>query len=106
MRSNRNDMSIKTEVKQIIKEVIDRNNPGYYHRKKDALICKWFYEFMAEDEKSFEEIYIGWEADCVLKSGGHNFSIPTCEEIEKEINDQGCDWMRFNNYFQDNLKIK
>ena len=94
------------EAKQMIEAATNKSESAYYQQKKADLIRKWFYEFMAEDEKSFEEIYMGWEADCVLKSGVHNFSIPTCEEIENEINDQGCDWIRFNNYFQDNLKIK
>lgn len=74
--------------------------------KKDELIQKWFADFNSDDEESFEEKYAGWELDAFFGNYNKQFSMPAIILCNDALNDQACDWDRFNDFFQEHLKLK
>lgn len=98
--------TIEVEAKQMVNQAIAKVSNDFVQRKKDELIAKWFADFMNDDEDSFEDKYKSWELDAFFGNYTKQFTIPSIEEVCDAINDQAINWHRFNDYFQENLKVK
>lgn len=99
--------TIEVEAKQMVSQAIAKVSNDFVQRKKDELIFKWFNEMMtAPDDVEFDDMHRGWELDAFFGNYTKQFTIPNADECDEALNDQGINWERFNDYFQENLKVK
>lgn len=57
---------------------------------KVSVINRLYTEFNEDNDILFEQLYSLWNAER---------SLPPIQEVCDAINDSGCDWIRFYNYF-------
>lgn len=98
--------TIAETVKDVIQKSKVDTRATFIANRKEVLIKEWWDEFNEENGKTFEEIYTGWEIDAFFGILSQPYKIPSIVVCSDALNDKGCDWDRFNEFFQGNLKLK
>lgn len=97
---------IAETVKEAVAKSEAKTRATFIANRKEVLIKKWWAEFNEENEKTFEEIYSGWEIDAHFGILSQSYTIPSLEDCCDELNHTKTDWKSFNDYFQEHFKLK
>lgn len=97
-------LPITETVKDVIQKAEARTRAQFIAHRKEVLIKKWWDEFEdLSNGKNFEELYTGWEIDAHFGILSRVYKIPSLEDCGDALNDGGCTFERFSNYFLENL---
>lgn len=94
-------------VKDAASQSEAKTRAQFIANRKEVLIKKWWDQFNDPNENgSFEELYNEWAKDAYFGILSQEYTIPSIELCEDQLNDRACTWKRFNSFFQTHLKLK